>query len=79
MKTHTQQQRAASAKIKHFINTVNAMNKGANLIYTYRRGLFIIDNVCNLLTDNAKTLCERATGLKFTHVDDSTCKLIEID
>jgi hypothetical protein len=79
MKTHTQQQRAASAKIKQYINTCNAMNKEANLTYHFRKGLFIIDNTCNLLTDNAKTLCEKATGLNFAHVNDSTCKLIEID
>lgn len=79
MKTHTQQQRAASAKIKKYIATVNAMNKGINLSYTFRRGLFIIDNVCNLLSDNSKTLCEKATGLTFTYINDSTCKLVEVN
>jgi hypothetical protein len=68
MLTDTQIKRKASAKVKNYIAKCN----DNTLIYSFRRGLFIIDN---LNYETAKTMCENATGLPFIHVTQSMCKI----
>ena len=69
MKTNTQIQRAASAKIKKYVQSM----KEPNVQYYYIRGFFHINNIGGFYT--AKDVCEAATGLPFTHFTNSMCKL----
>jgi len=71
-KTETQIQRAASARIKKYVESYN-FSTGAHLQYYFVRGLFHINNIDMLTT--ARAICEAATGLKFKHFTSSMCKI----
>ena len=68
-KTETQIQRAASAKIKKYVSE----HQNKHLQYYFVRGMFHINNIGTF--ENAKTICEEATGLKFKHFTNSMCKI----
>jgi|688.fasta_scaffold1527794_1 hypothetical protein len=72
MKTDTQTLRAASAKVKNYVAKANK-ESGQCMQYYYIRGFFHINNIDSFNT--AKSICEKATGLKFKHFTNSMCKL----
>jgi hypothetical protein len=68
MLTETQIKRKASAKIKRYV-----ANMPGHVQYYFIRGIFHINNVDTL--NSAKTICEAATGIPFTHMTNSMCKI----
>lgn len=69
--TVTQIQRRASSKIKKYVSE----HPNKHLQYYFVRGIFHFNNIDGFET--AKSICERATGLKFKHFTNSMCKLDE--